>query len=282
MTARILDGDALASPEKARIRGEAAALARRPGLAVLRVGEDPASLVYAQRKREDCAACGFYLEEYALPAGAGQRDLLALVELMNAREDIDGILVELPLPAGFDLRRVLAAVSPDKDVDGQHPLNAGRLLAGEDGLRPCTPSGVLALLEGYGIDPAGRRCTVVGRSALVGKPLALMLLSAGATVTVCHTGTPDLAAECRGVDILLSAAGRPGLVTGDMVGEGAVAVDVSVNRGEDGALCGDICFAQAAERASWITPVPGGVGSMTRVALLRNVLRAARAHLGTQ
>ncbi|MPM40040.1 Bifunctional protein FolD protein [bioreactor metagenome] len=279
--ATILDGKALADKCKRSIRAEAEALPRKPGLAVIIVGDDPASRVYVNSKRRDCEECGFYSEEYALPAQIAQGELLELIAELNGRADIDGILCQLPLPKGLDEQAVLLAIDPGKDVDGFHPMSAGALLTGGDSYLPCTPAGVMRILEEYGIDPTGRHCVVVGRSNIVGKPMALLLLRANATVTVCHSKTPNLAEVCRSADILVAAVGRRGLVTGEMIKTGAVVVDVAINRNEDGKLCGDVVFDEAAAKASYITPVPGGVGPMTRAMLMDNTLRAAKLHLGT-
>ena len=279
MAATILDGKALAAKMKEAVRAEAGSLSRKPGLAVILVGDDPASRVYVTSKRKDCEECGFYSEEYALPAGTTQGALLALVEELNRREDIDGILCQLPLPRGLDEKEVLLAIDPAKDVDCFHPFNVGQLMIGEPVFRPCTPGGVMELLREYGIDPAGTRCVVLGRSNIVGKPMGLLLLHAHGTVVTCHSRTPDLAAIAREADILVSAVGKTGLVTGDMVKEGAVVIDVAMNRNAAGKLCGDVCFDEAAAKASFITPVPGGVGPMTRAMLMKNTLAAAKRHL---
>lgn len=278
MAATVIDGKALAAKCKARIKLQAEGLARRPGLAVIIVGNNQASRTYVNHKEKDCAECGIYSEEYALLEDADPRDLFALIEVLNGRADIDGILVQLPLPPQFDEKQVIEAIAPGKDVDCFHPYNVGRLMAGEPGFRPCTPAGVMEMLDEYGIDPAGRHCVVVGRSNIVGKPQAVLLLQRDATVTICHSKTPDLGAVTRQADILVSAVGRRGLITADMVKEGAVVIDVAMNRNDEGKLCGDVCYAEVAEKASYITPVPGGVGPMTRVMLLENTLTAARMH----
>ena len=278
MTATVIDGKALAAKCKARIKLQAEALARRPGLAVIIVGNNQASRTYVNHKEKDCAECGIYSEEYALLEDADPRDLFALIEVLNGRADIDGILVQLPLPPQFDEKQVIEAIAPGKDVDCFHPYNVGRLMTGEPGFRPCTPAGVMEMLDEYGIDPAGKHCVVVGRSNIVGKPQAVLLLQRDATVTICHSKTPDLGAVTRQADILVSAVGRRGLITADMVKEGAVVIDVAMNRNDEGKLCGDVCYAEVAEKASYITPVPGGVGPMTRVMLLENTLTAARMH----
>ena len=240
------------------------------------VGEAPASAVYVRNKEKDCAQCGVRCLNHHLPAEATQQELLALVEDMNRREDVDGILVQLPLPEGLDSRAVLEAIRPEKDVDAFHPENVGRLMLGLPRFLPCTPAGIMALLRAYGISPAGKHCVVVGRSNIVGKPMALLLLAEDATVTVCHSRTPDLAEQCRRADILISAVGRRGLITSDMVKPGAVVVDVAMNRNEEGKLCGDVDFAAVAEKAAYITPVPGGVGPMTRAMLMENTVSASR------
>ena len=271
-----LDGAALAAKIKMQIREEAAALPRPPMLAVVRAGEDPASQIYVRGKERDCAECGVHTRTHRLPAEVSQGDLLALVEQLNQDEAVDGILVQLPLPEGLDPRPVLHALAPEKDVDGFHPLNAGLLALGEPGFQPCTPAGVLALLDAYDIPIRGRRCVVLGRSHLVGRPLAQLLTARDGTVTLCHSRTEDLPALTRQADILVSAAGRAGLVTAGMVKPGAAVVDVAMNRRADGKLTGDVDFPAVEPVAGFLTPVPGGVGPMTRACLLKNVLRASR------
>ena len=270
-----LDGKALAQKVKERVRQEAAGLPRRPGLAMVLVGEDPASHVYVRGKSRDCEQCGIYSETYDLPENTTQTQLLALVEELNGREDIDGIIVELPLPAHLDERQVLEAVAPDKDVDCFHPFNAGKLFVGEKGFLPCTPAGIMELLEEYHIDPAGKRAVVVGRSNIVGKPVAMLLLMKDATVTICHSRTEGLAEICRQADILVAAVGKRGVLTADMVKEGAVVIDVAMNR-DEGKLCGDLDHTATAEKAAYLSPVPGGVGPMTRAVLMENTLFAAK------
>ena len=278
MSAVMMDGKALAAKVKEGVRNQVEAFRSRPGLAVVLVGDDPASRVYVNGKKKDCAECGIYSEEYHLPQEATQAQLLELVRTLNEREEMDGILVQLPLPAHLDEREVLLAIRPDKDVDCFHPFNVGQLMIGEQSFQPCTPAGVMRMLEEYGIDPAGKHCVVVGRSNIVGKPQAMLMLQKNATVTICHTRTRNLKELCLQADILVAAAGRAGLITGDMVKEGAVVVDVAMNRNEAGKLCGDVDYAAAVERASYITPVPGGVGPMTRAMLMENTLYAARSH----
>lgn len=278
MAAIHMDGKALAAKVKEEVAAQVADMERKPGLAVVLVGDNPASRVYVNGKKKDCAECGIYSEEYAIPEETTQQELLELVETLNSREDIDGILVQLPLPRHLNEKEVLLAIRPDKDVDCFHPFNVGQLMIGEQGFQPCTPAGVMRMLKEYGIDPAGKHCVIVGRSNIVGKPQAMLMLRENATVTVCHTKTPDLKAECLRADILVAAAGRVGLITGDMVKEGAVVVDVAMNRNEAGKLCGDVVFEEAAQRASYITPVPGGVGPMTRAMLMENTLYTAKQH----
>ena len=277
MSAVVMDGKALAAKVKERVRAEAAALARQPGLAVILVGDNPASQVYVRGKVKDCADCGIACFDYYLPADTTEEDLLALVEELNQRADVDGILCQLPLPQHITERRVLEAISPDKDVDAFHPENMGRILRGDARFKPCTPAGVMELLHEYGIDPTGKKCVVVGRSNIVGKPMALLLLGKNGTVTICHSRTPNLKAECLQADILVAAVGREKLITADMVKEGAVVIDVAMNRNAQGKLCGDVDYPAAAEKASYITPVPGGVGPMTRAMLMDNTLTAAKA-----
>lgn len=278
MAAVIMDGKALAAKIKDHVREQVEGMERKPGLAVVLVGENPASKVYVNGKKKDCSQCGIYSEEYVLPVETTQEELLGLIEMLNQREDIDGLLVQFPLPEHLDGKAVELAIRPDKDVDCVHPANMGYLVMGEETLWPCTPAGVMRLLAEYGIDPTGKRCVVVGRSNIVGKPQAILMLWGDATVTVCHTKTPDLAAECRQADILVSAAGHTGLITGDMIKPGAVVVDVAVNRNKEGKLCGDVAFEEALEKVSYITPVPGGVGPVTRAMLMENTFRAARRH----
>ena len=278
MAATVIDGKALAAKCKARVAKEVEGLSRRPGLAVIIVGDDPASRTYVNSKRKDCDECGIYSEEYALPADAGQGALMEIIESLNGRSDIDGILCQLPLPGGYDEEAVLLAIDPDKDVDGFHPINVGRLSTGQPCFAPCTPAGVMEMLKEYGVDPKGKECVVVGRSNIVGKPMAMLLLSAHGTVTVCHSRTPDLGTVCRRADILVAAVGKRNLITADMVKEGAVVIDVAMNRNEAGKLCGDVDYPAVAEKASLITSVPGGVGPMTRAMLMVNTLEAARRH----
>ncbi len=280
MAAVVIDGKALAAKRKAQVAQQVEQLQKRPGLAVILVGDDPASRVYVTSKRRDCEECGIYSEEFALPAETGQKALLELVDVLNQRPEIDGILCQLPLPKGYDYdeQEVLLRIRPDKDVDAFHPANVGKIMIGNYDFLPCTPAGVMVMLEEYGIDPAGKHCVVVGRSNIVGKPQAMLLLHKHGTVTICHSKTPDLASITRQADILVAAVGRRGLITADMVKPGAVVIDVAMNRNEAGKLCGDVDYAPVAEKASYITPVPGGVGPMTRAMLMENTLTAARLH----
>ena len=271
-----LDGAALAARLKAQIREEAAALSRPPMLAVVLAGEDPASQIYVRGKERDCAECGIRTRTHRLPAAVSQAELLALIDQLNRDADVDGVLVQLPLPEGLDPRPVLHALSPEKDVDCFHPLNAGLLALGEPRFLPCTPAGVLELLDAYDVPIQGRHCLVIGRSHLVGRPLAQLLTARDGTVTLCHSRTENLPALTRQADILVSAAGRAGLVTAGMVKPGAAVVDVAMNRRADGKLTGDVDFPAVEPVAGFLTPVPGGVGPMTRACLLQNVLRAAR------
>ena len=275
MSAGILDGKALAGRIKEELRCKCERLARAPRLAVVLVGDDPASAIYVRNKERDCRECGIDCRDHRLAADTTQEALLALIRALNRDDSVDGILVQLPLPGHLDGAQALRAIDPDKDVDAFHPENVGRLLLGQPRYLPCTPAGILALLREYAIDPAGKHCVVVGRSNIVGKPLALLLLQADATVTVCHSKTPDLADQCRRADILVSAAGQAGLITADMVRPHAVVIDVAMNRGADGRLCGDVDFGAVSQRADYITPVPGGVGPMTRAMLMENTYQAA-------
>ena len=279
MSAVIMDGKALAEKVKAQIREKASKLRRQPGLAVILVGDNPASQVYVRNKERDCAQCGIMCYDYHLPQDASQEDVLDLVEKMNNYGAVDGILVQLPLPEQIDERVVLEAITPDKDVDAFHPENVGRIMQGQAYYKPCTPAGVMEILHEYGIDPAGKHCVVVGRSNIVGKPMAMLLLHENATVTICHSRTPDLKAQCIQADILVSAVGKTGLITADMVKPGAVVIDVAMNRNEAGKLCGDVDFAAVSQVASYITPVPGGVGPMTRAMLMENTYKAAKCRI---
>lgn len=280
MPATLLDGNALAARLRDQIRDAVRERAVRglttPGLAVVQVGQDPASTVYVRHKRRDCADVGIRSVDADLPASTTRAELLAHIDRFNADDMIDGILVQLPLPVHLDAAEILERIRPDKDVDGFHPYNLGRLAQRMPALRPCTPFGVIRLLESAGETFKGRHAVVVGASNIVGRPMALELLLAGATVTICHRFTHDLPVHVRRADILVVAVGRPGLVLGEDIKPGATVIDVGMNRGDDGRLRGDVVFDTARERAAWITPVPGGVGPMTRAMLLHNTLEAAR------
>jgi methylenetetrahydrofolate dehydrogenase (NADP+)/methenyltetrahydrofolate cyclohydrolase len=280
MTARLIDGKAVAAELRRSIAARVATLDFRPGLRVVRVGEDPASGVYVRNKDKAAQEVGFDSATLHLPATTTEAELLAVVARLNADPDVDGILVQLPLPPQIRADRVISAVLPEKDVDGFHPLNAGRLASGQPGLVPCTPKGAMHLLRAAGASLPGARAVVLGRSNIVGRPMAQLLLAADCTVTIVHSRTRDLPAECRRAEILIAAVGRPEMVRGDWVTEGATVIDVGINRLADGRLVGDVDFAGASQRAEAITPVPGGVGPMTIACLLENTLEAALARRG--
>jgi len=278
--AAIIDGKAVAADVRAQVARDAAALeertGHRAGLVTILVGEDPASQVYVRNKVAACEEAGMVSFHEPMPATSTQREVLEMVDRMNADDRVDGILVQSPLPAGLDFKEVLERIDPAKDVDGFHPLNVGRLVANQPGMVACTPKGVMELLDRTGVELEGRNAVVVGRSDIVGKPVALLLLHRSATVTICHSRTRDLPGVTRSADILIAAVGRPEMITGDMVKPGATVIDVGVNRTDDG-LRGDVHFASASEVAGAITPVPGGVGPMTIAMLLRNAVNAATA-----
>ena len=274
-----MDGKALAEKMRAQIREEVANLSRKPTLAVILVGEDPASQVYVRNKEKDCVECGILSQGYRLPTETSETQLLELIDVLNNNEMVDGILVQLPLPKHISEKKIIHAISPEKDVDAFHPFNVGKIVTGEDGFLPCTPAGVMEILREYQIDIAGKECVVVGRSNIVGKPMALLLLRENGTVTICHSKTADLKETVRRADILVSAVGKRGIITGDMVNEGAVVIDVAMNHNDEGKLCGDCVYDEVAAKASYITPVPGGVGPMTRLILMKNTLTAAKAHI---
>ena len=280
MTARILDGKALGARLRAGLAARIAGLPFKPGLRVVRVGEDPASGIYVRNKDRAAAEAGFDSATIHLPESTTEADLLAEIARLNADPAVDGILVQLPLPAHIRAEAAIAAVDPRKDVDGFHPLNAGRLAAGEPGLVPCTPRGVMHLLAEAGVTLRGARALVLGRSQIVGRPMAQLLLGADCTVTIAHSRTRDLPAECRRAEILVAAAGRAEMVRGDWIAPGAVVIDVGINRLPDGKLEGDVAYAEALGHAGAITPVPGGVGPMTIACLLENTLEAALARRG--
>jgi methylenetetrahydrofolate dehydrogenase (NADP+)/methenyltetrahydrofolate cyclohydrolase len=277
VTARILDGKALAAALRAKILAETAGLGYRPGLAVVLVGDNAASAVYVRNKDAAARQAGLEARTIKLPAETSQAALLEVIAGLNADPDVDGILVQLPLPAHIEARPVIEAIDPAKDVDGFHPLNVGRLADGLAVLVPCTPRGVLKLLEHAGVALSGARALVLGRSAIVGKPVASLLLAGNATVTIAHSRTRDVAEECRRADIVVAAIGRPEFVRGDWIKPGATVIDVGINRLADGRLVGDVATAECLGHAAAITPVPGGVGPMTIACLLENTLLAARA-----
>jgi methylenetetrahydrofolate dehydrogenase (NADP+)/methenyltetrahydrofolate cyclohydrolase len=278
MTAQLIDGNALSKQLRAEVAARAAALRARgvvPGLAVVLVGENPASQVYVRNKVKACQDSGLHsvLEQY--PATLGEAELLARVDALNRDPAIHGILVQLPLPAHIDAQKVIEAISPEKDVDGFHVASAGALMVGQPGFWPCTPYGCMKMLESIGYELKGKHAVVIGRSNIVGKPMALMLLQKNATVTICHSGTKDLKALTLQADVVVAAVGKRNVLTADMVKPGAVVIDVGMNRNDEGKLCGDVDFAGVKEVAGWITPVPGGVGPMTITMLLVNTLEAA-------
>ncbi|MFZ1866420.1 MAG: bifunctional methylenetetrahydrofolate dehydrogenase/methenyltetrahydrofolate cyclohydrolase FolD [Polyangiales bacterium] len=281
--AQLIDGKELAKEVRAEVKARAEAFRathnRAPGLDVVLVGDDPASQVYVRNKERAASKAGIAGRVHRLPAETSEADLLALIFELNGADEIDGILVQLPLPDHLDDQTIVDAVDPAKDVDGLHPFNAGLLMVGRKGLRPCTPSGCMRMLQHIGCDPKGKRALVLGRSTLVGKPIALMLLEKHATVTIAHSRTVELADRVRESDIVVAAVGRPHLVKGDWIKEGAIVIDVGINRLEDGTLTGDVELEGAKERASFITPVPGGVGPMTIAMLLSNTVDAAEARI---
>jgi len=276
----LIDGKKVAQEIRSAIGEEVALLKKKsgnvPGLATVLVGEDPASAVYVRSKNKICKELGFISLEHTLPENTGEKDLLALVDELNLNEAISGILVQLPLPKHIDSVKILEAIDPAKDVDGFHPVSMGRLMMGTAQLAPCTPSGIIEMLDRYEVEIEGRRAVVLGRSNIVGKPIAMLLLHRNATVTICHSRTKDLSTVTRTADILIAAVGRPNMVTGDMVKQGAVVIDVGINR-VDGKLVGDVAFAEVEPKASLITPVPGGVGPMTIAMLMHNTLKAFKA-----
>lgn len=281
--AKIIDGKQIAKEVRAEIAAECAELKKKgiiPGLAVVIVGTDPASQVYVRNKKKACEEVGFRSEVFELPEETTEEELLALVKKLNEDVNIHGILVQLPLPEHLDDEVIIANIDPKKDVDAFHPSNVGKIMIGNYDFLPCTPAGVMVLLEKSGIDVSGKECVVVGRSNIVGKPQAMLLLHANGTVTICHSRTKDLAEVTRRADILVVAIGKADFITGDMVKDGAVVIDVGMNRKADGKLTGDVDFATVEPKVSYITPVPGGVGPMTITMLLRNTLTSAKKHAG--
>lgn len=279
MAAKIIDGKKISEELKETIKVEVGKLKEKgitPGLAVVLVGENPASKVYVKNKKKACENVGIYSEEHTLPEKTTQEELLSLVEKLNKDSNIHGILVQLPLPKHIDSDTILKAIAPSKDVDGFHPYNIGMLLIGKPIFIPCTPYGIMKMIEHSGISIEGKTAVVVGRSNIVGKPVALLLMHKNATVTVCHSKTKDLNEVCRRADILVAAIGKPRMIKADMVKEGAIVIDVGINRLDDGSLVGDVDYEEVSKKAGWITPVPGGVGPMTITMLLNNTLEAAR------
>ena len=281
----LIDGKAISAATRADIKAQVDKLRAQgvtPGLAVIIVGDDPASRVYVNNKKKACEQLGIMSEEYALPAETTEEQLLGVIRTLNAREDIDGILCQLPLPEHIDEKAVINAIDPKKDVDAFHPVNVGKIMIGDYSFLPCTPAGVMELLRRSGIDVCGKRCVVIGRSNIVGKPMAMLLLHANATVTVCHSRTVGLADICREADIIVAAVGKADFVTADMVKDGAVVIDVGMNRRADGKLCGDVDFDAVSQKASAITPVPGGVGPMTITMLMQNTVTSAELRAGAK
>ncbi|MCI5816100.1 bifunctional methylenetetrahydrofolate dehydrogenase/methenyltetrahydrofolate cyclohydrolase FolD [Ruminococcus sp.] len=282
--AQIIDGKKVSAQVKEQVREEAAQLKAsaglQVGLAVVIVGNNPASRVYVNNKKKACEAVGFQSFEYALEEDTTQEELLELVEVLNENPQINGILVQLPLPKQIDEKAIIDAISPEKDVDAFHPSNVGRIMIGSYAFLPCTPAGVMELIASTGVSVSGKNCVVIGRSNIVGKPMAMLLLHQNGTVTICHSRTQNLKEICAKADILVAAVGKANFVTADMVKEGAVVIDVGMNRLEDGKLCGDVDFAAVEPKAGYITPVPGGVGPMTIAMLMRNTLTAAKQQHG--
>lgn len=278
-----IDGKAVAAKIRAQVAQDVEALKARgicPGMAVVLVGDDPASKIYVNNKKKACAETGIYSEEHLLPAETTQEELLALIEKLNADEKIHGILVQSPLPKHLDEKLVVEHIDPRKDVDAFHAYNVGKIMIGDFTFLPCTPAGVIELIRSTGVPIEGKNCVVVGRSNIVGKPMAMLLLHNNGTVTVCHSRTKNLAEICRGADILVAAVGKPKFITADMVKPGAVVIDVGMDRDENGKLCGDVDFDAVEPIASYVTPVPGGVGPMTIAMLMKNAVRAAEIQCG--
>lgn len=279
---KIIDGKAVSQSVKDRIKAEAAELKKKygvtAGLAVIIVGDNPASRIYVNNKKKACEYVGFNSYEYALPKETTEAELLELINELNIDEKIDGILCQLPLPEHINENVIINNIAPNKDVDAFHPVNVGKIMIGDYSFLPCTPAGVMELIASTGVEIQGKECVVVGRSNIVGKPMSMLLLHKSGTVTICHSRTTDLKAECKKADILVAAVGVPNLIKGDMIKEGAVVIDVGMNRLESGKLCGDVEFETASEKAGFITPVPGGVGPMTIAMLMQNTLTAAKVN----
>ena len=278
---QMIDGKAVSLAVKTDVRDAIAKAGITPCLAVILVGNDPASRVYVNNKKKACAFCGIRSLEYALPEETTQEELLSLIDKLNRDPAVNGILCQLPVPKQISEKEVIARINPKKDVDCFHNENVGRLWTGSYRILPCTPAGVMALLDHYHIDPAGKHCVIVGRSNIVGKPMAALMLARNATVTVCHSHTADLKQQCLQADILVAAVGKAKFITADMVKDGAVVLDVGINRNDDGKLCGDVDFEKVKDKASWITPVPGGCGPMTIAVLMQNTLTAYKIQTKT-
>ncbi len=277
--AKLINGKEVSSAVKKKVGDEVLLLKQKgiiPGLAVVLVGDDPASRIYVNNKKKACEQVGIYSVEYTLPAATTQNELINLIEKLNCDSKINGILVQLPLPAHIDEKAVIEAISPLKDVDAFNAVNVGRIMQGDYRFLPCTPAGIMELLDYENIDVAGKNCVIIGRSNIVGKPMAMLMLHRDATVTVCHSKTKNLAEICSRADILVAAVGKPRFVTADMVKDGAVVIDVGINRDKDGKLCGDVAFDEVEPKVSYITPVPGGVGPMTIAVLMKNTITAAK------
>ena len=278
-----IDGKAIAASVRAEVAEEVSKLKEQgitPGMAVVIVGDDPASRIYVNNKKKACAEVGIYSEEYALPADTTQEALTALVKELNGRKDINGILVQSPLPKGLDEKAVVETIDPNKDVDAFHAVNVGKIMIGDFDFLPCTPAGIIELLDRSGVEIEGKHCVVVGRSNIVGKPMAMLLLHRNGTVTICHSRTRNLAEICREADILVAAVGKANFITADMIKPGAAVIDVGMNRDENRKLCGDVDYAKAEKVAGWITPVPGGVGPMTIAMLMKNAVNGAKIQNG--
>lgn len=281
--AKIISGKEVSANVRESVKNDTAQLKEKgivPGLAVVIVGDDPASRVYVNNKKKACAEVGFVSEEYALPAETTQEELLTLVKELNEKDSINGILVQLPLPKRLDEKAVIEAINPKKDVDAFHASNVGKIMIGDYHFLPCTPAGVMELIHSTGVDVCGKSCVVIGRSNIVGKPMAMLLLHENGTVTITHSKTQNLKEICKNADILVAAVGKARFVTGDMVKDGAVVIDVGMNRDQNGKLCGDVDFDSVEPKASYITPVPGGVGPMTIAMLMKNTLMAAKLQNG--
>lgn len=272
-----MDGKAVSAAVKDEVKKEVEELKKKgkvPSLAVVLVGNDPASKVYVGNKKKACEYCGIKSLEYLLEESTSEQELLGLIDVLNKEPTVNGILVQLPLPSHINEQHIINAINPQKDVDAFHPVNVGKIMTGNPDFLPCTPAGVMEIFKKYNIETAGKDCVIIGRSNIVGKPMSMLMLAADSTVTVCHSKTKDLKQKCKNADIIIAAVGRANFVTADMVKEGAVVIDVGINRTESGKLCGDVEFAEVSKKASYITPVPGGVGPMTIATLMKNTLSA--------